>query len=189
MANVYTGTLNGAVQTGYFVGPPQGTPGQIVFPEQNHIINGYPVQSGFIYCGRGVVKGTDITVAPNAYGNNNSPFGAAAPNASSTADDFLGILTLDHAARNDSDGNAGKQQHDMAGIVEDGFVFVKLYQNTTTKGDVFMVIDGTNPLNAPVGSFVSDALSGAAIQIPRLQWWATYNHQAQSYGIVRVFAK
>lgn len=189
MANVYTGTLNGAVQNGYFVGPPQGSPGELTFLEQNHIVNGYPVQSGFIYCGRGVVKGTDITVPPGVYGNNNSPFGIAAPNASSVATDFIGILTRDHAARNDSDGNAGKQQHDMAGVLEDGFAFVNLYQDTAAKGAAYMVINATNPVNAPVGAFISDDAGGAAIAIPRLEWWATYNYQAQPYGIIRVYAK
>lgn len=189
MANVYTGVLNGAVQTGYFVGPPQGTPGELTFPEQNHIINGYPVQSDFIYCGRGVVKGTDITVPAGVYGNNNSPFGVIAPTASSVAADFVGILTRDHGARNDADGNAGKQLHDMAGILEDGFVFTKIYQATTAKGAAYMVINATNPVNAPVGSFIADDAGGAAIAIPRLEWWAAYNPQTQPYGIIRVYAK
>ena len=189
MANVYTGTMNGAVQTAYYVAPPQGLPGQQTFIDEVHVLNSYPVQSDFIYCGRGVCKGTDITVPQNVYGNNNSPFGVIAPTGTSTVADFVGLLVLDHAARNDADGNAGKQKYDMAGILEDGFCFVKLYQATAAKGAAFMVINATNPLNAPIGTFLSDNAGGAAIEIPRLQWWATYNHLAQPYGVIRVFAK
>lgn len=185
----YTGTMSGAVQTGYFAAPPQGLPGQQTFTEQNHILNGYPVQSDFIYCGRGVVKGADITVPQNVYGNNNSPFGVINPTGTSTAADFVGILVRDQAARNDNAGNAGKQLYDMAGILEDGFCFAKLYQATTARGAVFMVINTTNPLNAPIGTFLSDNAGGAAIAMPRLQWWAKYNHLAQPYGVIRVFAK
>jgi hypothetical protein len=188
MPNVFTGVLNGAVQTGYFVAPPEGLPGQQVFIEQNHIINGYPAQSDFLYCGRGVVKGTDITVAPDTYGNNISPFGVIVPTPASTAADFVGVLLLDHGAANDENGNAGKRIHDMVGILEEGFCFVKLHQDTVARGAVFMIVNAENPLSAPVGSFVSDATSGAAIEVPRLQWWATYNHLAQPYGIVRVYS-
>lgn len=189
MANVYTGVMNGAVQTAYYAGPPQGLPGQQTFINEVYTLNSYPVQSDFIYCGRGVAKGTDITVPENVYGNNNSPYGVIAPTGAMTADDFVGILVLDQGARNDSDGYAGKQKYDMAGILEEGFCFVKLYQATAAKGAAFMVINAANPLNAPIGTFLSDDADGAAIEIPRLQWWAKYNHLAQPYGIIRVYAK
>ena len=188
MAHVYTGIMNGAVQTGYFAGPPQGLPGQLVFPGQNHVITGYPAQSDFLYCGRGVVRGTDIDVHANAYGNNNSPYGVVNPAANSVAANFVGILLRDQAAANDAAGDAGKRRHDMAGVLEEGFCFVKLYQDTAAKAPAFMVVNATNPLNAPVGSLVSDAVGGAAVDIPRLEWWATYNHLAQPCGIIRVYA-
>lgn len=186
---MYTGVKNGAVQTGYFVGPPQGVPGQITFPEQTHIVNSYPVESEFIYCGRGVVKGTDIVMPVNKYGNNNSPFTVELPTAASLASEFIGILTRDHGARNDAAGEAGKQFQDMAGIMEEGFIFVPIYQPTVAHGTVYMVIDATNGLNAPIGAFTNDDVGGKAIEIPRLRWWATYNNTNQPCGIVQIFSK
>lgn len=189
MTSVYTGTKHGAVQNGYFVGPPQGLPGQQAFLNMNHEIISYPVQDDFIFCGRGVCQGTELTVQPYVYGNNNSPFGVINPTSSSTEDDFVGILLRDHAAANNEDAEAGKRLHDMAGILEDGYCFVKLYQNAVVRGRVFMVRNGANPLNAPVGSFISDNASGNAIEIPRLKWWATYNISAQPFGVIRVYSR
>lgn len=189
MANVYTGTMNGAVQTGYFVGTPPGFPGLQTFIENNHTVNSYPVEEDFIHCGRGVVRGTDNVADDNVYGADNSPFGIALPDAGSTASDFVGILLRDQSARNDANGQAGKRRQDMAAVLEEGYCFVELHQDVEAKGDVYMIVKAENALGAPLGAFVADDADGAAIAVSRLAWWATCSRSARQYGVIRIFSK
>ncbi|MDR1534628.1 MAG: hypothetical protein LBU64_05955 [Planctomycetota bacterium] len=186
----YTGTMQGAVQTGYFAHPPKLRPGQLEFVGQPHMIDSHPVESEFIHCGRGVIKGSPISVPAVGWGSDVMPFGVKATdgsvNANTAVSLFVGVLVFDAGARNDSQGAAGKQQGDLAGILKTGFVGVKLFQDTTPGGDVFLVADGSNAVSAPAGSFVSTNLSGKAFLIPKAKWWAKYSVANSPCGILQL---
>ena len=183
------GVLNGAAQTGYNVAPPMGVPGQQTFIANPVTINGYPVESDEIACGCGVARGTAITQEQHVYGNVNSPYGVKAIGSGMAAADFLGILVWDQGAhRSLAGGEACKRKCDMAGVMREGHVMVRLYQDTEADAPVFMVVNAANPLNAKPGEFVSGALGGAAVELANVFWWAEYKAAATPVGVVVVRA-
>ena len=183
---MYTGKMNGAVQTGYFVSPPQTMPGQIEFVNQPKRIDSHPVQAEFIPCGTGVVRGGIITLPAVGPGSVVSPYSVDVPTRSTSANAFVGILVRDEGARTNAQGQAGKQRGDMAGIIKTGFVGVKLFTDTVEGTAAFMVTDADNAAGAPVGSFVSSNLGDKAVALANAVWWATYRATQSIYGILRL---
>lgn len=182
------GVWNGAAQTEYYVTPPMGVPGQQTFIGNPVTINGYPIESDQIACGRGVVKGTVITQTAGVYGpNNNAPYTIKSVPAGATAADLIGILVWDQGARRSmTDGEACKLKGDDASIMQEGSVIVKLYQDTVADAPVYMVVNETNPVNAKLGEFVSSDLGGAAVALTNVFWWASYSVASTPVGVVRV---
>lgn len=183
---VYTGSFQSPVQTGYFVHPPTVKPGLIEFPGLPHSILSFPVESDFILAGTGVVKGTPIEMPAAGWGSTIAPF-TVKDAAGAVADGFVGVLVWDAASRNDASGRAGKRRNDMAGVIASGYVGVKLFDDPAAAGaPAFLVVDAGNSLNAPVGSWASSELSGAAVAIPGASFWAGYSAARDGYGILKL---
>lgn len=182
------GDYMGAAQTEYYVEPPAGVPGQQTFiADQPVSIWSCPVQTGPIVFGRAVARGTAITVAPDTFGQQVSPFGIVPLAAGAAATDVYGLAVWDAGGRRDfATGQPSQHQHKMQGVMKKGYMFVELFQDTVAEAQAFVVINATNSINAPVGAIVANDLGGAAVTLPGVNWWATYATANTPVGVIKI---
>ncbi len=177
-----------SVQEGYFEAPLAGFPGQLAdFGTSNdNTVRGYPAEGDVIF-GRGVVKGTDIDLDPDANPlNQPSPFTIKAPEAGSVAADFVGIVVRTEAGTN-IDDEGGYADLTMASVMHNHGVGATIYVKThlaVAQGDpVYMSVDAAALPNLPVGEF-SNAAAAGVILLPRLRWFKSA--AAGEIGIIEV---
>lgn len=159
MANVYTGVMNGAVQNGYFAGPPSGVPGAVAFPAAHNDIFSFPVESDFIKAGTGVQKGAAASAGNNAY-----PFKIKDATGATA---IVGVLVRNEASSNDSDGNAGTRAKDMGSVITKGFVWVKATEAVAAGDDVYFFKAATS--DAAVGEF-GKSTNASAVKVDNAKW-------------------
>lgn len=190
-----TGVLNGAIQTSWDFHPNQGVPGQLTYLNEPHDYIHCPIEAPFLAFGRGVAKGTLITNRANEWGTTVSPFHLAAPTASTTAANIVGILAWNTSGGvgpnpvmqgTEADAASGAFQREMGTLVRLGCIHVKNYADTTENGEVHMIINETNDWNAQIGEFVPAAASGQTILVPGLRWHSSDSHAMNATSVVKV---
>ena len=167
----FSGTLNGAVQTAVFDNTGIGFEGQLYTNGDPNLIDGFPVEATpGVYAGRGVVKGTAVTIPTDKFGNLKAPYQVKVPEAGSTFADFVGIAVRAYGMSSDDTGNNLWEVNKMASIVRKGRICVLATETVVAGDDVYLYIQDTLTHGNPIGTF-SKTSTADTIQITNARWY------------------
>lgn len=190
-----TGILNGYIQKEWLAHPNQGIPGLLTFLNEPHDYINCPIESDFIGFGMPCIKGTVQTDRVNSWNSNTSPYNLAAFPAGGTAAQIVGVLAYHTAGRvgpnpvmtgDEPNIQSGLYQYEAGTLVRLGFMHVLNWADTTEDATVYVVTNATNSLNAPVGSFVTTDLAGAAVEVPQIRWHSSDLHSMNNTSVVKI---
>ena len=160
--SIYHGTKFGFVQSSVYDQMGVALEGRLANASDINLCDAYSIgESGGIPVGRGVSLSA-ISGAIKAGINNEK---ALLPTSSSLATDFAGVLVRTDTGHTDANGVNYMAEQEMGTILRStrvgGRIWVKAYNQITTGGSLYWIIDNSVNSAQPIGGFAGSAISAS----------------------------
>ena len=158
--SVYHGTRFGFVQSAVYDQMGTALEGRLANASDINLCDAYSIgEANGVIVGRGVALSSISGVKKPGIND----YKVVLPTSSSTATDFAGILVRTDTGRTDAEGNNYMGYQEVGTVLRSarvgGRIWVKAYNQITTGGNIYWIIDNSVDSDQPIGGFSGSAIS------------------------------
>lgn len=160
--SVYHGTRFGFVQSAVYDQMGVALAGRLANASDINLCDAYSIGET---AGVGVGLGVALSSIANVKKAGINDYEVKLPTSSSTAADFGGLLVRTDTGRTDAEGNNYMGYQEMGTVLRSdrvgGRIWVKAYNQITTGGNIYWIVDNSVDSDQPIGGFSGSAISAS----------------------------